>query len=293
MRKVFNEIASEIIKSNDKSALILGDIGVYGFREVLSNHPKQVYNIGILEQTMVSISAGLASEGIIPIIHTIAPFMVERALEQIKVDFGYQNLPGNFVSVGASFDYSKLGCTHHCPADINILSNIAGLDLFIPGHHNEFKSQFINYWDSGRINYFRLSENENEDSINLELGEIKRIKNGVKGIIIVMGPFLEQTLLGLEDLDIEIHYVNSISSIKQMQIESMFSSRKVVIIEPYYSGALLIKLINQLSMNGCEILQIGIPVVFLQSYGSYQEQLISLNLDPNSLKKRVETFISS
>jgi len=242
---------------------------------------------------MVSISAGLASEGIIPIIHTIAPFMVERALEQIKVDFGYQNLPGNFVSVGASFDYSKLGCTHHCPADINTLSNIAGLDLFIPGHHNEFKSQFINHWDSGRINYFRLSENENEDSINLELGEIKRIKNGVKGIIIVMGPFLEQTLLGLDDLDIEIHYVNSISSIKQMQIESMFTSRKVVIIEPYYSGALLIKLINQLSMNGCEILQIGIPVVFLQSYGSYQEQLISLNLDPNSLKKRVETFISS
>jgi transketolase len=293
MRKVFNEIASEIIKSNDKSALILGDIGIYGFREVLGTHPKQVYNIGILEQTMVSISAGLASEGIIPIIHTIAPFMVERALEQIKVDFGYQNLPGNFVSVGASFDYSKLGCTHHCPADINILSNIAGFDLFIPGHHNEFKSQFINHWDSGRINYFRLSENENLDSINLEFGEIKRIKNGVKGIIIVMGPFLEQTLLSLKDLDIEIHYVNSISSIKQMQIDSKFSSRKVVIIEPYYSGALLIKLINQLSAKGCEILQIGIPVEFLQSYGSYQEQLISLNLDSNSLKKRVETFISS
>ena len=293
MRKVFNEIASEIIKSNDKSALILGDIGVYGFREVLSNHPKQVYNIGILEQTMVSISAGLASEGIIPIIHTIAPFMVERALEQIKVDFGYQNLPGNFVSVGASFDYSKLGCTHHCPADINILSNIAGFDLFIPGHHNEFKKQFINHWDSGRINYFRLSENENLDSVNLEFGEIKRIKNGVRGTIIVMGPFLEQTLLGLGDSDFEIHYVNSISSIKQMQIDSIFSSRKVVIIEPYYSGALLIKLITQLGANGCEILQIGIPVEFLQSYGTYQEQLISLNLDPNSLKKRVETFISS
>jgi transketolase len=293
MRKVFNELASEIIKSNDKSALILGDIGVYGFREVLKSHPKQVYNIGILEQTMVSISAGLASEGIIPIIHTIAPFMVERALEQIKVDFGYQNLPGNLVSVGASFDYSKLGCTHHCPADINILSNIAGFDLFIPGHHNEFKSQFISHWDSGRINYFRLSENENLDSINLEFGEIKRIKNGAKGIIIVMGPFLEQTLISLGDFDIEIHYVNSISSIKQMQIESMFSSRKVVIIEPYYSGALLIKLINQLGANGCEILQIGIPVEFLQSYGTYQEQLISLNLDPNSLKKRVETFIGS
>ena len=85
MRKIFNEIASDIILSNDKSALILGDIGVYGFREILSERPKQVYNIGILEQSMVSVSAGLASEGIIPIIHTIAPFMVERALEQYEI----------------------------------------------------------------------------------------------------------------------------------------------------------------------------------------------------------------
>ena len=108
-----------------------------------------------------------------------------------------------------------------------------------------------------------------------------------------MGPFLAQALLSLGNLDIEIHYVNSISGVKQMEIESMFSSRKVIVIEPYYSGPLLIKLINQLSVNGCEILQIGIPVEFLRSYGSYQEQLISLNLDPNSLKKRVETFINS
>jgi transketolase len=223
MRKIFNEIASDIILSNDKSALILGDIGVYGFREILSERPKQVYNIGILEQSMVSVSAGLASEGIIPIIHTIAPFMVERALEQIKIDFGYQNLPGNFVSVGASFDYSKLGCTHHCPADINTLSNIPGFDLFVPGHHEEFKSHFIDHWNSGRMNYFRLSENENLDSVSLKFGEIKRIKNGVEGIIIVMGPFLAQTLLGLGDLDVEIHYVNTVSSIKQMKIESIIS----------------------------------------------------------------------
>ena len=66
-----------------------------------------------------------------------------------------------------------------------------------------------------------------------------------------------------------------------------------MIIERDYTGTLLIKLINQLSAYGCEILQIGIPVEFLRNYGSYQEQLINLKLDPNSLKKRVETFINS
>ena len=150
MRKTFTSTASKIIKENKNTALLLGDIGVYGFRDILSAHPERAFNIGILEQSMVSMAAGLASEGIIPIIHTIAPFIVERALEQIKVDFGYQKLPGNFVSVGASFDYAKLGCTHHCPGDVNILSNIPKVNIFIPGHAKEFENQLLNNFYSNK-----------------------------------------------------------------------------------------------------------------------------------------------
>jgi transketolase len=290
MRKVFNQLASEIIKNDEKAVLILGDIGVYGFREILANYKKRAFNIGILEQSMVSVGAGMALEGMVPIIHTIAPFIVERALEQIKVDFGYQNLPGNMVSVGASFDYSKLGCTHHCPADIPILSHVPGLNLFIPGHKDEFKSQFENNWDKGSLNYFRLTETENKDSLDLELGEIKKIKYGDKGVIIAVGPIFQEVVLAIMDLDVELHYVNSIPAQGEMEINSEFLQKKVMIIEPYYSGTLLLKLIGQLSSTGCEINQVGVPKAFLENYGTYSEQLGFIQLDSNSIRNRVESF---
>ena len=291
MRKTFTSVATQIIKSNENSALLLGDIGVYGFKDVLNDFPNRALNVGILEQSMVSVGAGFASEGIIPIIHTIAPFIVERALEQIKVDFGYQSLPGNFVSVGASFDYAKLGCTHHCPGDVNILSNIPGLNIFIPGHSHEFENQLLNYWNSGQVNYYRLSEHQNSEAIDIAFGQIKKLKTGDKGVVIVVGPFLREALVALAELDVEVHYVNSITGNQLMKVESEFPGKKVVIYEPYYSGAILLKINEQLSSNRCEVLQIGIPRKFLEEYGDYQEHLVNLGLDNSSLKKRVETFI--
>ena len=62
-------------------------------KEILfKKYPKRIYNIGILEQSMISLAAGLSNEGLRPIVHTIAPFIVSRALEQLKIDFGYKSL---------------------------------------------------------------------------------------------------------------------------------------------------------------------------------------------------------
>ena len=108
MRKQFVKTVENILNADDKSVLLLGDIGVFGFRNAFKDHPTRTYNIGILEQSTIGLAAGLSKTGLIPFVHTIAPFIVERSLEQLKIDFGYQNLNGNFISVGASYDYSTL-----------------------------------------------------------------------------------------------------------------------------------------------------------------------------------------
>ena len=97
-------------------------------------HPLRAHNIGILEQSTIGLAAGLSLAGHFPIVHTIAPFLVERAYEQIKIDLGYQQLGSNLVSVGGSYDYAGLGCTHHCPADVGILNKIPGIEIIVPGH---------------------------------------------------------------------------------------------------------------------------------------------------------------
>ena len=73
-------------------------------------------------------AAGLSKVGLNPVVHTIAPFLIERSYEQIKIDLCYNNLKTNLVSVGNSFDYSGLGCTHHCPNDVMLINNLPNID---------------------------------------------------------------------------------------------------------------------------------------------------------------------
>ena len=92
MRKQFVKTVEKLMEQDPSIVTLLGDIGIYGFREVFKKHPDRIYNIGILEQSTISMMSGLSMVGFIPIFHTIAPFMVERALEQIKLDIIYQDV---------------------------------------------------------------------------------------------------------------------------------------------------------------------------------------------------------
>ena len=169
MRSTFASVLEKIIDKDYRVVNILGDIGVFSFRKSMEKFPNRVINIGILEQSMIGIAAGLSKQGLIPFVHTIAPFMVERALEQLKIDFGYQELGGNFVSVGASSDYSALGCTHHCPGDISILLTIPGFELFVPGTTMELTQAIESSYANNLPTYYRISEiNNSKDLSNLE-----------------------------------------------------------------------------------------------------------------------------
>lgn len=291
MRKTFVRVCSNMLVENENSALLLGDIGVYGFRDVLETYPERVFNIGILEQSMVGVAAGLSSEGIIPTIHTIAPFMVERALEQIKIDFAYQGFSGNLVSVGASFDYAALGCTHHCPADVSLMSNIPGADIYIPGHEDEFAEMFERNWDNSNLNYFRLSEQQNNTSIHCDLGRAARITNGELGIVIAVGPILEEVVSAIEGMSLELHYVSSFAAGRDINISISNSSKKVVMIEPYYSGLLMQKSNSIFTSRGFEVLEIGIPREFIRKYGTYSEQLKFVGLDSRSIRQKIANFL--
>ena len=291
MRKKFVTSCEKMIRQGNDSVVILGDIGVYGFRNLNNEFPSRIINLGIMEQSMVGVGAGFASRGIIPTLHSIAPFLIERAYEQIKVDFGYQKLPANFVSVGASFDYAALGCTHHCPADLPILSNIPGVNLFIPGHSEEFANMFDLNWNSMSINYFRLSEKENSNFNLIKLGEVKKIKSGRKAIVLAVGPLLDQALLGLSELDVEIHYINSIPFGSDLQILTDLENMPVIIIEPYYSGPVLGKIQNQTYYLNLKPVQIGVKKVFSLNYGTYETHLNYHELDAESLSRKVRLLI--
>ena len=161
MRKQFRDTVVSLLGEDDSLIVLLGDIAVWGFSDAMKLYPNRVLNIGILEQATIGLAAGLSMTNMIPIFHSIAPFVVERAYEFLKLDFGYQKVGGNFVSIGASFDFACVGCTHHCPADVALLKQIPGMEIIVPGTATEFDQLFRQTYDNKNPTFFRLSEQTN------------------------------------------------------------------------------------------------------------------------------------
>jgi transketolase len=154
MRLAFPKSVKEIMDKDERVVVLLGDIGVFAFREVFAAYPARCFNMGICEQSMVGMAAGLSMAGFIPIVHTIEPFLVDRAFEQIKDDFGYQELKGNIVGVDVSKTAPNLGYTHQCPYAISHMKDVIGMNTFEPKSPQELDEILKSNYEG--LNYIRI-----------------------------------------------------------------------------------------------------------------------------------------
>ena len=109
MRRKFGKLINDLAKKDKKVILLVGDIGYGIFDEFRKNFPSRFLNLGICEQSIISVASGMALEGYKPWVYTITPFLIERPFEQIKLDIDQQNV--NVKLVGFA-DYPTLGPTH-------------------------------------------------------------------------------------------------------------------------------------------------------------------------------------
>jgi transketolase len=109
MRRKFGQLICELAKKDKKVILLVGDIGYAIFDEFRKNFPNRFLNLGICEQSIISVASGMALEGYKPWVYTITPFLIERPFEQVKLDIDQQNV--NVKLVGFA-DYPNLGPTH-------------------------------------------------------------------------------------------------------------------------------------------------------------------------------------
>ena len=197
LRAAFADTMLHAGAGDSNLVVVVGDISHGILKPFSEKFPTRFYNIGILEPAMMSIAAGLSRVGLNPVVHTIAPFLIERSFEQIKLDFGYQKLSVSLISVGGTFDYSQLGVSHHSYSDVALISEIPGSKVFVPGSAEEFRKLFAeNYLTSG-VKYFRLTENPHGAHLSLpeRLGhESIRVLAGDDLTIITTGAMLRGCL---------------------------------------------------------------------------------------------------
>lgn len=139
MRNTFIKALCEQAEKNDKIFLLCGDLGFSVLEQFADRFPDRYLNVGIAEQNMLQIAAGLALEGYKVFVYSIGNFPTLRAMEQIRYDVCYHNLDVTVVAVGAGYAYGPLGTSHHTTEDIAMMRSIPNMLVCAPGDPHEAK----------------------------------------------------------------------------------------------------------------------------------------------------------
>ena len=287
MRREFAKLCLETVKNDSKSVVMVGDISHFLLRETEQVAPNRFYNIGICEQSMVGMASGMAIEGMRPIIHTIAPFLVERAFEQIKNDIGYQNTEVTIVTVGGTYDYSDLGCTHHCYGDIAMMRLIPNMQVFEPSTPQEFRTLFEKTWGNGLPKYFRLSKEQHSQDFEVEPEVMKVVRESKDDRwVFVSGHILDDVL---ESPNIGVIYIPTLSSINKesyLEISKVIeNAKKIYSVENHFTIGGLGDFVSE-TFN-VVVNRIGLERKFLTNYGNFSNLRRDAGMDRQSIIQKL------
>jgi transketolase len=294
MRSVFAAAASSLVDEDPLAAVVLAEISADLFAKAAARHPDRVLNVGIREQLMVSVAGGLALAGLRPIVHTYAPFLVERAFEQVKLDLAHQDVRAVLVSIGASYDAAASGRTHQAPEDVALLDTVPGFAVQVPGHPDEVPGLLrgaLGVLDATST-YLRLSAESNRSALPLWPG-LQVVRQGRSAVVVAVGPMLSPVLDAIGDLDVTVAYTTTVRPFDGEGLRELAaSSGVVVLVEPYLAGTSAFAASAALAGRAHRLLSLGVGRSELRRYGTPAYHAALHGLDAMGIRRSVTDFLT-
>jgi transketolase len=242
---------------------------------------------------MVSVGGGLALAGMRPIVHTYAPFLVERAYEQVKLDLGHQGVHAVLVSIGASYDAARAGRTHQAPEDVALMDSVPGFSVLVPGHPSEvgpLLREAVGTLEAGST-YLRLSTEANREARPAWPG-LQVVRSGRRAVVVAVGPMLSPVLDALGDLDVSVAYATTVRPFDAVGLRSLEAgSGAVVLVEPYLAGTSAFAVASALASRPHRLLSLGVPRGELRRYGTPADHAAAYGLDATGIRRSVTGFL--
>lgn len=288
MRTNFINQLIEEARHNDKIFLLVGDLGYHVIEPFAEEFPDRFLNVGIAEQNMTGIAAGLAMSGYNVYTYSIGNFPTLRCLEQIRNDVAYHKANVKIVSVGAGYAYGSLGATHQATEEIGALRVIPNMVVATPGDPLEARAiTKISASYDGPM-YIRLGKAgektvHSEDSINLKIGDICSVITceGNQTAVFACGNILDAALhqINEENLNYDLYSVPFIKPINKEQLINIVKTHPagLITIEEHQSscgmGSAIVEVLNDLYYEGDievypKVKRIAIPDEFADVVGT-------------------------
>ncbi len=292
MRDTFVDTTTALLAEDPRTALVLADISAAAFEPAAARHPDRVLNVGIREQLMVGVAGGLALTGLRPIVHSYAPFLVERAYEQLKIDLDHQGVHAVLVSVGASYDRASAGRTHLSPADVALVDTLHDWTVHVPGHPGEVAALLRAAVAADTSAYLRLSVLHN-DRPRAGDGALQVVRDAGPGapLLVAVGPTLDAALAGTAGLAVTVAYTNRPRPFDVAGLRALAGS-DVILVEPYLAGTSTRVVTAALADRPHRLLALGVGRQELRRYGSADDHTRWHGLDAAGLRRSVADFLS-
>jgi transketolase len=204
-RDAFVDALIELAQADSRVIAVCNDsLGSTKVSKLAALLPRQVVNVGIAEQNMVGVGAGLANGGKIPFVSGASPFLTARALEQIKVDAAYSRANIKLVGVSSGVAYGELGPTHHSIEDIAWTRAIDGLTVIVPADPIETAGAIRAAYETEGPFFIRTSRMGVPDihaaDYRFEIGTAARLREGDDVTLIANGVMVTRALDAAERL---------------------------------------------------------------------------------------------
>ena len=300
-RAMFGQFMINIAKKNKKLMVLSADLGrSSGLARFKVEFPKQYISVGISEQNLVGVAAGLADEGFKVFVTSFAPFLSMRASEQIRMNLGYMKHNVNLVALGSGLSMGFLGNSHFGLEDIAVMRTIPNLNVTCPSDCAELGKVLDDYAFNDRgPSYIRLtgipgSKNVYDKNFQYKFGKNITITKGNDILILSHGSILGQVKLSVKALkkkNISVQLINVIS-LKPIDdnIISLFKKyKKIITIEEHTSvgglGNIMAEKILENKIN-IELSSISLPDKFGPT-GTYDYLLKYHGLDSDNITKKI------
>ncbi|MFL9484992.1 transketolase family protein [Chitinophagaceae bacterium LWZ2-11] len=244
MRTAFINQLIEEAKKNENIFLLVGDLGFSVVEPFAEQFPDRFLNVGIAEQNMAGIAAGLAMQGYCVYIYSIGNFPTLRCMEQIRYDICYHNLNVKVVAVGGGYAYGALGASHHATEEIGMLRTIPNMVVCAPADPAEAKAITTFTASYQGPCYIRIGKagepfvHNATDNLHLHLGDILPIKEKGEIAVLATGGILKYVVDFIDENKIEAS-VYSFPFVKPMNrgklLSILKSYKKIITIEEHQS----------------------------------------------------------
>lgn len=288
MRTSFINQLIEEARHNDKIFLLVGDLGYHVVESFAQEFPNRFMNVGIAEQNMAGIAAGLGMSGYNVYFYSIGNFPTLRCLEQIRNDIAYHNANVKIVAVGAGYAYGSLGATHQATEEIGCIRTLPSLVVATPGDPIEARAitKLSSCYDGPM--YIRLGKAgekvvHKEGIIEVNIGDICPIRLTKKNRIAVLacGSILDDAYNQIEknNLPYNLFSIPFVKPINIEQLKNIVENHQdgIITIEEHQKscgmGSAVIEILNDLYAQGeiihyPKVKRIAIPDEFADVVGT-------------------------